>query len=349
MESESSKAFIEFSTKIKSNEKEFKITLSQKLNNLNIKIIKLNSLPQLNFENEFTKTQLDKISKFFKMFDDINDLIPELSEKIKNNNYSLVINELYIQLNIETKIKNIQNFSLVIYKKDNLSQNNNETLYGIINNILKDNEFLKNEIKEQKEEILKLKNEIKEIKYTINMNIVNFNEIDSKILTNTSDIQLISNWIKPNKKIKFKLLFRSSRDGDRISTFTSKVSGKYPTLIIIKSNYGFKFGGFTSEQWNMTGSYSYKSDPTSFIFSIDKKKKYNLKDEECIYSICGDPQHFAFGGGHDLTVWDNFTTNDNSKDYICNFSYSMEEKYELTDGKNNFFVKELEVFEIDFE
>ena len=76
MDIEALNAFIEFSTNIKSNEKEFKITLSQKLNNLNIKIIDLISLPQLNFESEFTKTQLEKISTFFKMFNDINELIP---------------------------------------------------------------------------------------------------------------------------------------------------------------------------------------------------------------------------------------------------------------------------------
>ena len=354
MEIVAPKDFIEFSTNIKSNEKEFKNTLSQKLNNLNIKIINLKSIPQLNYESEFTKTQLDKISTFFKMFNDINELIPELSEKLKNNYFSLQVNQSYILLNIETKIKNIPNFSFILYNKDNLSLTYNEALYDIINNILKDNEYLKNEIKEQKEEISKLKNEIKDIKNIINMNINNFKEIsnniiDSKILHNIQDVQLISNWIKPNKKIQFKLLFRASRDGDRISTFTSKVSGKCPTLIIIKSNCGNKFGGFTSEQWNMTGYYSYKSDPTSFIFSIDKRKKYNLQEQNCPHSICGDPQHFAFGGGHDLTIWDNFTTNDNSKNYKYNFSYSMGEKYELTDGQNSFFVKELEVFEIDFE
>ena len=147
--------------------------------------------------------------------------------------------------------------------------------------------------------------------------------------------------------MKFNLLFRASQDGDKISTFTKKVSGKCPTLIIIKSNCGFKFGGYTSEKWNMTGSYTYISDSSAFIFSIDKRKKYNVKNT--IYSICGDPNHFAFGGGHDLTILDNFTTNNNSKDYRYDFSYSMDEKYELTGGNNCFYVKELEVYEIVFE
>jgi len=75
-------------------------------------------------------------------------------------------------------------------------------------------------------------------------------------------------------------LFKVSRDGDRISTFTEKVSGKSPTLIIIQSKSGNKFGGYTSVEWKMTGRYSYKNDKYAFIFSIDKRKKFKLKKEE---------------------------------------------------------------------
>lgn len=260
--------FLEFSTNIKSNNKDFQITLSQKLNNLLIKITQLNSNNSLNFESEFTKSQLDKISKFFRMFDDIRDLIPEISDKFKNNEFSFIENQSYIQLKIEYKIKNLQNFSLFINNKENFTSVNDDSLYDLINHVIKENEYLKKEIS-------KLKNEIKEIKnklYVVKTLEESNNIIDSKILTKIEDIKLISNWIKPNKKLKFNLLYRSSRDGDRVSTFASKVSGKSPTLIIIKSKCGYKFGGYTSEQWNMSGSYTYKSDPSSFIFSIDKKK-----------------------------------------------------------------------------
>ena len=123
-------------------------------------------------------------------------------------------------------------------------------------------------------------------------NIKNFGKINdyydifnSDIIKN-NEIQMISNWIKQNSNLKFKLLYKVSRDGDRISTFTEKVKGKYPTLIIIQSKSGFKFGGYTSVEWDMTGSYTYKKDNSAFIFSIDKKKKYKLKDEQ--HSICRD-------------------------------------------------------------
>ena len=39
---------------------------------------------------------------------------------------------------------------------------------------------------------------------------------------------MISNWTKPNSKIKFNLLYQISRDGDNISTFYNKVNNKVP-------------------------------------------------------------------------------------------------------------------------
>ena len=97
--------------------------------------------------------------------------------------------------------------------------------------------------------------------------------IPSNIIQDNENRKMISDWINPNIILKFKLLYKVSRDGDRISTFTEKVKGKYPTLVIIQSKSGFKFGGYTSVEWNMTGSYKYITDKSAFIFSIDKKKK----------------------------------------------------------------------------
>ena len=154
---------------------------------------------------------------------------------------------------------------------------------------------------------------------------------------------MILNWINPNKNLSFKLLYQVSRDGDKISTFAEKVSGKYPTLVLVQTKSGFKFGGYTSVEWNMTGNYNYKKDESAFIFSIDKKKKYKLKDSSS--AICGDPKHFAFGGGHDISIYDKCTTI-KSKDYSSNHSYEMKEKYELTGGESSYYVQDLEVYQI---
>ena len=87
----------------------------------------------------------------------------------------------------------------------------------------------------------------------------------------------------------------------------------------------------------------------AFIFSINNKQKFNLKKENERYSLCGDPNHFAFGGGHDLTIWDNCTSNDNSFDYNYNHTYDTTQNYELTGGSKSFYVEELEVYQVIFD
>jgi len=389
------KPISEFSKEIKINEKIYKIIISQNSKNLLIKSIPLNSLIPIEYEKEFTKNDLDKISKFFKMFDDINDLIPEITYRIEENKFKININENNFQIDFYLGIKNINDFTLILQKKKNLITV--DYLYDLINNVINeinelkiDNKNIKNENQELKKEINELKidnknikNENQELKKEINelkidnKNIKNenqelkkeINELkkelkdkeikkkneeieifkDSNIINNKEEENLILNWIKPNTKMKFNLLYKVSRDGDRISTFTEKVSNKYPTLILIKTNDNYKFGGYTSQQWNMTGRYTYVKDELAFIFSLNKKKKYSIKNNNVSYAICGDPNHFAFGGGHDFCIWDQCTKNNNSQSYNGNsHTYNTTEYYELTEGKNNFYVYECEVYHVVF-
>ena len=99
----------------------------------------------------------------------------------------------------------------------------------------------------------------------------------------------------------------------------------------------------------MSGSYTYKEDKFAFIFSINIKQKFNLKENQSNNVICGDTNHFAFGGGHDLTIWDKCTSNDNSKDYRYGYSYNTTANYELTGGSKTFYVEECEVYQVIFD
>ena len=86
---------------------------------------------------------------------------------------------------------------------------------------------------------------------------------------------VILNWIKPKTKIKLTLLYQVSKDGDRTSTFYSKVSNKCPNVVLLKTNSGYECGGYTSVSWGNTNNY--KRDELAFLFSLDKKKKYPLQ------------------------------------------------------------------------
>ena len=57
---------------------------------------------------------------------------------------------------------------------------------------------------------------------------------------------------------------------------------------------------------------------------------------------------FAFGSGHDLMIYDKCTSNNKSYCY-SNYSYNTTEQYELNGGQKNFYVDELEVYNVEFE
>ena len=150
------------------------------------------------------------------------------------------MNENNFEILFYLGIKTINDFSLILQKKKNPITV--DSLYDLLNNVIKeinelkiDNKKIQNENQELKKENQELKKEIqgikkenqdikKEIKEIKDKQIKKEEEIeilkDSKIVNNKEDKKLILDWIKPDTKIKFNLLYQVSRDGDRISTFT---------------------------------------------------------------------------------------------------------------------------------
>jgi hypothetical protein len=318
------------------------LSLNKSINELKSIFVKINENKEelkLKIQNVFTK-----IRNALNYRED--ELLLEIDKSYNKNYFSEELIKKGEKM--PDKVKESLNIGKEICKK----WNDNEINYYIYNCINIENSI--KEINIINESITKSNLYIKkQIKFSSNEDeIINkiktFGNINSgfDIIKNIEDKKMISDWIKLYTNLDFKLLYKVSRDGDRISTFIEKVAGKSPTLIIIQSKSGYTFGGFTSVEWNMKGSYSYKRDENAFIFSIDKRKKYKLKLNSANNAICGDPRHFAFGGGHDLTIWDKCTSNNNSEDYSYNFSYEMLEKYELTGGNNNFYVQDCEVYQV---
>ncbi len=323
-------------------------TLDKSINELKDILVKLNE------NKEELKLKIQKV--FTKIRNVLNDREDELLLEINKKFNKHYFNEELIKKGekLPDKVKE----SLKIGKELNKKWNNDELIniiYHCINieNNIKDinliNESIQKSNSHTKQKMTFTSNEDEIINKIKTLGIINYGfNITKDIIKKDEDIKMISNWIKPNTKINIKLLYKVSRDGDRTSTFIEKVAGISPTLVIIQSKSGYTFGGYTSVEWNMTGYYSYKKDENAFIFSMDKRKKYNLKLKNSSYAICGDPQHFAFGGGHDLTIWDKCTSNDNSKNYSYNHTYEMPEKHELTGGHGNFSVQDCEVYQVLF-
>jgi len=191
-----------------------------------------------------------------------------------------------------------------------------------------------------------------------NVIIDNNKMIDSMIIKNNNELKMIKNWIKPNEKINFELLFRATRDGDSSKDFYSKCENSSPTISIIKINNGRIIGGYTAIPWKLEDN-SFISDQNTFIFSLDSKEKYNLKQslkgQYAIYHSTNNLYCCCFGYcGDDLAVGNGFLKGNNS--YCCGNGdtyYSFEtDNYKMigdeTKGKISFKIDELEVYKVSF-
>jgi hypothetical protein len=92
---------------------------------------------------------------------------------------------------------------------------------------------------------------------------------------------------------EWNLIYRASQDGFEAHNFHSKCDDKPNTLIVIKSENGNVFGGYTEQSWSGSG---YDPDPNLFIFSfinkVNKPLKMKWKQNRGIGSRCGP----TFGG-----------------------------------------------------
>ena len=77
---------------------------------------------------------------------------------------------------------------------------------------------------------------------------------------------------------KIELIYKSSINGDNIKTFYNITKNDFSYLVLILSQKGKKFGGYTSlnfEGKKIPTSYieQIKYDNKAFLFSLDEKKK----------------------------------------------------------------------------
>ena len=220
--------------------------------------------------------------------------------------------------------------------RDNLQKEYKELL-TIKNQLNEKVEKMKVEIKVFKDEKLKNKIDL-------------FPGDDSKIIFSMSDIQFIIDYIKEaDKSFKFKnlkLLYRGSRDGDRTKTCHQLCDNKQNVLIIIQSDIGNIFGGYSKIGFKVSNKAEYLVDNNCFLFSYEYKKIYpSVKDKQNICHIsdyCG----LCFTGS--LGFFDKFmNSNDNwiDKSNIQDHFNRLNEPCEMNGGKNKFRIQELEVFQ----
>ena len=202
-------------------------------------------------------------------------------------------------------------------------------------------------LEEKIEELMKFKEEYEKVKkeeikkenrFFPNSNIINF-----------EDENIILNWLENFKPVRFTKLFDSKEKGDSIITFCHLCKNKYPLIVFIKTENGYRFGWFTSSTFP-SNSYNtstyYSSDYSAFLFSIDKKEKYDIKESKHVF-------YYQYDNSTQSNYVDSYLNNKfilyNNIEIYDNFSMHCENMISLSNyngGDSYFIVDNFEAFQL---
>ena len=333
--------------------KSFKIKISLS-SNIIIEVNELEKIKGIFYSNTFSLEALVKLSRGFKICEDINeayDIIEQIFENKKSTIKYLNENELLLIIKVDLPGGKIQEVNLTLNKKEMNKNLLIEELILKINQLEEENKNLKKDINEMKEKLNRFEKyfakEIEEKKF--------YEEIgfESKIFKNKDEIKFITNRLVNNdenlrKKINYNLIYRATRDGDTSTIFHNKVDNKNSLLSIIETNKGLKFGVFTEQPYKKTGNSI--QDNKVFIYSLNLKKIYNSK--EGAYTNNDVSNYLIDLHYQPIRICDNCLSNKSS--YTCSKSNAdnsflgFEKDYELNNNEQYFQVKEMETFQITF-
>ena len=323
--------------KYKEKENAFTLTFSNESDTLGISISEEGSVPPINYSAKFTLSDLKELSRYFKLFGSIEELMPELKNLCDQNQVKISKEKDFLNLILSLPLKIVAEVNLPIPQDKVDSEKVIASLCQTVNDLNKKIKCLmRGEIpEEQLEKNLKSKD----------------------ILQNEDEKNMVINWIlqtmkSKDKKVNMTLLYKVTLHGDSSSQFHSYCDNKGPTLTLIRNTKGYRCGGFTNQSWasrynpSYGGDYNVK-DPNAFLFSLEFKEKYPSYDGNNALYDCTNLGP-SFGSGSDLSISNSCTQNNSSS---CNFPYYFcgTRARALSGGVQNFKVNELEVYKIEIK
>ena len=185
-----------------------------------------------------------------------------------------------------------------------------------------------------------------------------YNSLNSILIENKEEFKLLYKRLKKNGELTdFKLLYRGSEDGKSSKDFHRKCDGIAKTISIIKSNKGYKFGGYAENKWTINAFSWVNNDFNSFVFSLNLMEIYNSTttyNEKYHLGEYSGPQFWAFtvadDTGYSLSDLKPFGYVIQGIYHDGNKHFSgFPTKYEINGGKSYYYVDEIEVFQIIYK
>ena len=250
---------------------------------------------------------------------------PKISSSSMKSNSGLIIKNNNSN-NSSKEIEDINN--------ENINSNSN----NVIKNNLELNYYVLRDIKSKKINKVKGLYEIFQTPDELYM-IVN------KILYKFYKYKRNGNMTNYENKLSFCLinLFDSDINGDSAYAFHNNCDCKFSTISLIETSSGHRFGGYCYECFESPKEYFDKKDDLSFVFSLDKKKTYDVIRGK--YAISCDKNYGPYFRDDHICIVDEFFTKE-SGTCIKGKGFCTSKNYELNSGKKYFTVKRLQVFQI---
>ena len=166
--------------------------------------------------------------------------------------------------------------------------------------------------------------------------------VKGDIIHSIEELELLTRKMnKNNNKITLNLIYKATTDSDKAKAFHEKCDDAQSTLVLIETDKGKRFGGFTTCSW--AGDCQEKKDEDAFVFSLNKMQVYeNIPSELAIGCY---PNFGPIFLGCQIRIYDHAFTNGGTT-YEKGLNFNTEEDYELTGGDKSFNVKEIEVYEV---
>ena len=171
---------------------------------------------------------------------------------------------------------------------------------------------------------------------------------NGSLIVNNEEKEMVCKWIESNNNpiSTTELLYRLTRDGDTPQAFHSRCDNKGITITFIK-NYsnGYRFGGYTTVPW--TGNNDYQPDSKAFLFSLNNKKKFPIKNSNDSNAV-GRYQNYCpiFGGDTDIYFHSggNWSSGNNASCNPSNYSCTVLEMLGVNSSSTSFRVSDYEVW-----
>ena len=324
----------------KNPDKKYTLTILFSSYSMDVKIIEENDIIKNEYSNEFTLDDLHKNGKFFKICENISNVKSSLEETFQMKKPILKLEEESIKLLIIPLITALGQSILIIPKNKKNDKDNISILSNIIKKQQNEINNLNEKVNKHEERINLLEERIKKLEEKEKDEKL----IKSDIIKSKDEIDLLNKWIN-NKNNTFSLIYKGSRDGDTYDNFHEKCDNKGPTIMIIKTDDGEIFGGYTEKSWNKNNSMI--PSPESFLFNLNKKKKYFINGNGYIISEKSYGQTgFGDANYYEFYFYNNYLTAD-KKSLISGCSSYNFKSLEISGGKKDFHIKEMEVYKIN--